>query len=191
MEDEFAWGHFTIERSEEMNRKNILSGPGSEDIILRAVALAPVIVLCLFVMIHGRSRPAHEVVPQSGAGGSSGSVLLTGMKDWGELDWEEKERRVSSAIVYFREQKNCAILRSPGHYVVLFDQLLQEDPSVRNKNLLTVLHGLAIQDYDFYSGMNADEQALKFLGPELFRKNLEARRAEEARLQPVDVKNQK
>jgi hypothetical protein len=180
--------HFTIERSEKMNRKNILSGPSSENIILGAVALVPVIVLCLFVMIHSGSRPAHEVIPQSGAGGPGGSVLLTGMQDWGGLGWEEKERRVNSAIVYFREQKNCAILKSPGHYVVLSDRLLQEDPSVRNKSLLTVLHGLAIQEYDFYSGMNADEQALKFLGPGLFRKNLEMRRAEEARLQPVDVK---
>ena len=160
----------------------------SQNVILRAVAIVPVTILCLVVLGHPKSSSFVETIRQKGFAGLGDAGLSTGMQDWRALSWAEKERRLSLAIAYFREQKNCAILKSAGHYVVLVDRLFQAAPAVQDKDLLTLLHGLAVQEYDFYSGVSADEQALQLLGPELFRKNLEARRAEETRIRPVGVK---
>lgn len=167
-----------------MSRKNILSDFDPEKILIPAAAIFPVLVLCLFVLFHAKGRPAYLI----GAAGSPNGTVLRGLQDWRSLNWEEKEKSVALAIAYFRNEKNCAILQSPGHYVVLANRFFQKDPSFLNGNLMTVMRVLAIQEYDFYSGVNADEQALKLLGPDLFRKNLEVRQAGGMRLRPADVK---
>lgn len=171
-----------------MSPKNRAVSSTSDERLLWAIALVPVFVLCLFVILHPKVRPGRNAVSEKQSGNSSDAILATNLSGWQVSAWEEKERRVDAAVLYFREQMNCAILQSSGHYVPLIDRFLRENPLLREKSLPTVLRGLAIQEYDFYSGVNADDQALKFLGPALFRENQVARKNEEARLRPVAVK---
>lgn len=171
-----------------MNQKSIFADFSPEDLMLRLAVLVPVLALCLFVAIQFKSHPVHGKISEKETLMLAPSVFSGGLQDWSQLSWEEKEKRVNAGILYFRQEKNCAILQSPGHYVVLLDGFLKGNPSFQKKDLVTLLYGLAVQEYDFYSGINADDQALNFLGPDLFRKNREMQQAARARLQPVEKK---
>ncbi len=152
--------------------------------LLIAAALPLCIMLFLFFSHAGKTfvfNDADEVKlsPQKI------EALSKNMHIWQDLSWSEKERAVFMGITYFRLEKNCAILKSPQHYVVLINRWIKEDPSVKEKDLMSVLTGLAVMDYDFFNGVNADAQAMKMLGPKLFEENKKIKQAESEKIAPI------
>ncbi len=166
--------------------KNLFKEPGLESRLLWGVALIPVVILC-FLAVSNRAQLAAMNAPGKEKVLTQEALRFSAsMEGWRSLAWSEKEKLVYAAILIYREQMNCAILKSPGYYVVRLNRLSERDPAAMKQGLFTLLKGLAIMDYDFYSGVNADEQALKFLGPEMFRVNQKTRKADAERVVPTE-----
>lgn len=165
--------------------KNIFKEPKLEPLLLWMVALIPVCVLCFLALANFHNFSALNGAKEEKGLAQEAARFSASMEGWPSLSWPEKEKLIYSAILLFRLQLNCAILKSPGYYVVQIDHLLKQNPSAKENSLFTLLKGVAITEYDFYNGVNADEQALKFLGPKMFEENQKARKTNEESVVPL------
>lgn len=150
--------------------KNIFAEPDFGKLSLAVAFFIPVFALCFFAItpskriIPDRKNENHLEMPQD-------AILNIPMRDWRSSSWERKEQLVNGAILYFRREQNSVISKSAGYYVEAIEDFLQQDPTAESKDLFMVLSVLAVVEYDFYNGQDADAQAMRILGPQVFEQN--------------------
>lgn len=139
-----------------------------EGMLLLGLAIIPLAVFLWMTLMHQDEKPTVDFRKDQEFLLEKMPLLEKDLNIWDALTWSEKENAVAMGVESFRQTRNTAILKSPQHYVVLINRLLEENHSAKDQNLFTVLSSLAIQEYDFFNGADADLQARQLLGPELF-----------------------
>jgi hypothetical protein len=165
-----------------MNPQEAVNQERSEKRLLLIAAIIPVCVMGLLFFSNSNKTFVFNDNDELKLSAQKGEALSKNLHIWQDLSWGEKEQAIFIYMTYLRKERNCAILKSPQHYVVLINRLLQQEPSVKEKDLLTVLISLAVIDYDFINGVNADAQAMKMLGPKMFEENKKIKKTENERI---------
>ena len=99
------------------------------------------------------------------------AALETSSKAWVLIaDIRPKLFIVGNYIDFFKNQ-GAIIKKSPEFYVEMIDGIAQESPEMLKNPFEFVLQVLAIIEYDFDTGTDKDQMALKILGPEGFKSN--------------------
>ncbi|HOW58712.1 MAG TPA: hypothetical protein PLO78_03180 [Candidatus Omnitrophota bacterium] len=168
-----------------MNPQETADPKKSENRLLFIAAIIPLGVMLFSLIAHSRTNLIFNDKDEGTTlSAQKSEALAKNMHSWQDLSWSEKEKAVFLCITFLRSQKNCAILKSPQHYVTRINQLVRQDPSIKEKDLMTILTGLAVIEYDFFNGVNADEQAMRMLGPKLFEENKRTREEESRKIAP-------
>lgn len=157
-----------------------------EAALLFITALVPLAAFGFMTFLHRHDALSFDQAKRRAALEEKMPALLQDFSGWDAMSWPDKEEAIALGILYFRQDLNTAILKSPGHYVRLMEEFLKWDPESRQRGLLSVLEALAISQFDFYNGGNADEQAQRLLGPEIFEASKIAKLAEEQRFTTGD-----
>lgn len=162
-----------------MNEKETLPASWFEFFLLMSLAAIPLCLFAWMAVSHSKNAPLFDPKERDAAAIQKAEPLGQNMSSWDNLSWDDKESAAAMAIEFFRKTANIAILKSPQHYVLLINTLLKEKPEAKEQSIFVILQSLAIQEYDFFNGQNADAQAKQLLGPELFERNKNFQKARE------------